>query len=280
MVSFGGIVSGLDIQSDRPLRYALCFEDHETVPLNCLIGRSITVRYLDHMQCTYCKRRIKKTYNNGFCFLCFRRLARCDSCIVRPELCHFHLGTCREPDWGSRVCMQRHIVYLSFTSHVKVGITRAANVPRRWYDQGAMVALPIYQVPTRRVSGYLEVALKAYFKDKTQWRQMLQTQHCAVDLRQSIQSVIDQGALNRYIDEEPLFKDGPPVPVYSHYEPEVISYPMHDVPSPLKAINLEKTPEFTATLLGMKGQYLIFDQAVFNVKKYAGYRIECSVASS
>ena len=121
----------------------------------------------------------------------------------------------------------RSILSICRLHRMSKSVTRAANVPRRWYDQGALMALPIYQVPTRRVSGYLEVALKSYFKDKTQWRQMLQTQQCGVDLKQSIQSVVDQGSLNRYIDEEPLFKDGAPVPIYTHHEPEIISYPVH-----------------------------------------------------
>ena len=152
VVTIEGQIAGLHIEQGSPLRYALCFQDQPPIPLNERIGRTLSFSYQDLIRCTYCNRRTKKSYNNGYCFLCFRQLARCDQCIVKPEQCHFHLGTCREPDWGQRVCMQHHIVYLSYTSHIKVGITRMPNVPRRWYDQGATAALPIYQAPTRRAS--------------------------------------------------------------------------------------------------------------------------------
>ena len=52
-----------------------------------------------------------------------------------------------------------HIVYLANTSSLKVGITRQSQVPTRWMDQGASQALPIFRVKTRRISGFVEVAL-------------------------------------------------------------------------------------------------------------------------
>lgn len=51
--------------------------------------------------------------------------------------CHYDAGTCREPSWGEQFCMTDHIVYLSNSSGVKVGITRATQLPTRWIDQGA-----------------------------------------------------------------------------------------------------------------------------------------------
>jgi hypothetical protein len=69
-------------------------------------------------------------------------------CIMKPETCHYHLGTCREPDWAQSHCFRPHIVYLANSSGVKVGITRKTQIPTRWLDQGASQALPIFEVAT------------------------------------------------------------------------------------------------------------------------------------
>lgn len=277
MVEIEGQIAGLEIEQATPLRYAIRFNNQPSIPLNERIGQTLSISYQDLIRCTNCNRRTRKSYNNGYCFLCFRQLARCDQCIIKPEQCHFHLGTCREPDWGQRVCMQHHIVYLSYTSNIKVGITRMPNVPRRWYDQGASAALPIYQAPTRRGSGYLEVALKAYFKDKTQWRQMLSTRDCDVDLRAAIVNALSDGVIERYIADEPLFSERAPVPIYHSADVCHIEYPVDTLPPKLTAINLEKTPEYSGRLLGMKGQYLLFDTGVLNIKKYTGFYINLAI---
>ena len=41
----------------------------------------------------------------------------------------------------------------------------------------------------------------------------------------------------------------------------------------MKSFNLDKTPEVGGTLQGIKGQYLIFDTGVINVRKYGGYHL-------
>ena len=45
-------------------------------------------------------------------------------------------------------------------------------------------------------------------------------------------------------------------------------------PSKIKTLNLEKTPMYSGQLKGVKGQYLLFDDAtVFNVRNSEGYRV-------
>ena len=70
---------------------------------------------------------------------------------------------------------------MSYTSEIKIGITRKANLPTRWLDQGATLALPLFEVETRLHSGLVEVILKNHFNDRTHWKKMLQ-------------SCLDQGA--------------------------------------------------------------------------------------
>jgi hypothetical protein len=40
--------------------------------------------------------------------------------------------------------------------------------------------------------------------------------------------------------------------------------------------NLDKNPKLSGTLMGIKGQYLILDVAVINLRKYGGYVLRLS----
>ena len=54
-----------------------------------------------------------------------------------------------------------------------------------------------------------------------------------------------------------------------------INYPVLYYPEKVKSISLDKTPEFEGKLIGIKGQYLMFDnQMVFNVRKHNGYFVD------
>lgn len=123
-----------------PVAYALPLGDRQ-VPLAEHIGSLLRIEFLGVITCSHCGRRSKRSFGQGYCYPCFQRLAQCDTCIVKPETCHFHLGTCREPDWAVTACMVPHVVYLANSSGLKVGITRSTQVPTRWIDQGATQAL-------------------------------------------------------------------------------------------------------------------------------------------
>ena len=144
------------------------------VAVNSLLGRSLALEYTGTISCINCDRVTSKSFNQGYCYPCFTRLAACDSCIMSPEKCHYHEGTCREPEWGEANCMIDHVVYLANTSSLKVGITRISQVPTRWMDQGATHALPIFRVQTRQQSGFVEVLFKDHVSDRTSWQANLE----------------------------------------------------------------------------------------------------------
>ena len=56
-----------------------------------------------------------------------------------------------------------------------------------------------------------------------------------------------------------------------------IDYPVLEWPVKVSSHNLDKTPEIEGTLLGIKGQYLMFDTGVINIRKYGGYNLEVKV---
>ena len=239
----------------------------DTVDMNSLIGSPIKLTFAGHITCSNCGNRTNKSFSQGYCFPCARSLARCDMCIMKPETCHYHLGTCREPEWGLSNCFSPHIVYLANSSGPKVGITRASNIPGRWIDQGAISALPILKVNSRIDSGKIESALKPFIADKTNWRKMLKNEVELVDLLairndllMKIPGLIEQLEA-QHLDDETLN----------------INYPVLKYPSKIVSLNLDKTPVVSGVLDGIKGQYLLLDSGVLNLRKFSSYHVELSV---
>ena len=57
-------------------------------------------------------------------------------------------------------------------------------------------------------------------------------------------------------------------------EPIEIVYPVLEHPTKVRSHDLDAKGPLEGTLLGIKGQYLILDVAVINVRKYQGYVLE------
>ena len=55
-----------------------------------------------------------------------------------------------------------------------------------------------------------------------------------------------------------------------------IKYPVLEHPKTVKSFNFDKDPLVEGVLMGIKGQYLIFDKAVINIRKYNGYKVSVS----
>ena len=253
----------MTVAPDSPVRYALRVGS-ESLPINPRIGHTLRLHFEGEIRCIHCGRAIRKSYQQGYCYPCTRRLARCDSCIVKPERCHHSAGTCREPEWGESHCLVPHSVYLANSSGVKVGITRGLDPITRWIDQGASQALVIRRTPDRLRAGKVEVAFKEFVGDRTNWRAMLSGPPEPVDLCATRDRLIA------------LWRDGNPqreLPgdEVSDSEPVAIQFPVLEYPAKVVSHDLGRNPLLEGTLLGAKGQYLIFDTAVINVRRYGGY---------
>lgn len=258
-------------QLGSPVRYQLPL-DEQLVDLNACLGQTIRLHYQGEIACAHCGRLTKKSYNQGFCFVCMRTLAQCDLCILKPETCHYAAGTCREPEWGEANCMQPHIVYLANTSGLKVGITRQSQVPTRWIDQGATQALPICRVQTRLQSGKMEVILKQHVADKTDWRKMLK----GVSMPADLPSERDRLAAECATEIEGLSEEFGPgaIELLPAEAPVDIEYPVLEYPDKVKSLNFDKQPQVEGRLLGIKGQYLMLDTGVINIRKFGSYLVD------
>ncbi|MCD6009148.1 DUF2797 domain-containing protein [Halomonas sp. IOP_31] len=238
--------------------------------LNARLGQTLRLSHSGAIACTHCGRATRKSFGQGHCYPCFKRLAQCDTCIVKPETCHYFAGTCREPEWGERHCFQPHVVYLANSSGLKVGITRHTQLPTRWLDQGAIQALPILEVETRQQSGFVEMLFKGQVADRTNWRAMLKGEVAEIDLcaeRDRLLATLADGLA----DLRERFGEGAIRTLDA--EPLAIDYPILEAPTKVVSHNFDKTPNVGGTLMGLKGQYLMFDTGVINLRKFTGYEI-------
>ena len=257
-------VKKMKTQYSSPIQYQLVNEEEKVeININEYLGKKLSFKYLGSIHCVNCGRETKKSFQNGYCYPCFQTLAETDMCIMKPELCHFDKGTCRDEEFGKKHCFIPHVVYLSDTSSIKVGITREFQKVTRWIDQGANQAVAVWRVQSRKDAGTVEVFLKDYLGDKTNWRNMLKGLSAEEDLefkRDEILEILEDADLpGEMLDEEEVLD---------------IEYPVLQYPEKIKSLNLEKEALVEGTLEGIKGQYLIFDNGVINMRKYAGYLID------
>ncbi|WP_346799223.1 DUF2797 domain-containing protein [Halomonas sp. Bachu 37] len=258
-----------EVKPGGEVAYTLRAGDHR-LPLNERVGTPLSLEWSGAIACTNCGRATRKSFGQGHCYPCFKRLAQCDTCIVKPETCHYHQGTCREPQWGERFCFQPHVVYLANSSGLKVGITRKTQMPTRWLDQGAIQALPILEVDTRLQSGLVEMLFKEQVADRTNWRAMLKGAVAEIDLeaeRRHLLALLAPGLaqLRERFGSEAVKEIVNPVLRFH--------YPVQTFPTKVVSHNFDKQPKVSGTLMGIKGQYLMLDSGVINLRKFTGYEV-------
>lgn len=264
-MTYEGVLTKMQTEFSNPIQYYLVFEN-SFLSLNQLLDKSLEINF-EGYQCLNCGKK-KKIFRQGFCYDCFMGSAAAGDWIMKPELSTAHLDIeDRDLEYEKKVQLQPHIVYLALSSEVKVGVTRKTQVPTRWIDQGAIQAIPIVEVPNRYLAGITEVALKEHYADKTNWQKMLKNEIPKVDL----------------LEEKLSLKDYIPNEVQEFYDTNnsniyQLQYPVLEYPKKVNSLNLDKSPNFSGKLTGIKGQYLIFeDGTVLNVRTFEGYVVKISI---
>ncbi|NKB62371.1 MAG: DUF2797 domain-containing protein [Gammaproteobacteria bacterium] len=264
-----GVIRKMRVTPTKPVTYELPVGD-ELFQIDDYIGGSLVLTHTGGIFCLSCGRKTKKSFSQGYCFPCFKSLPECDMCIMKPETCHYHLGTCRDNEWGEANCMRDHYVYLANSSGLKVGITRGTQIPTRWIDQGATQAVPIFRVRNRLHSGLIESTLKKQLNDRTDWRKMLKGQAETIDMAGKKNEILD-------LVREDLTSLGEHHPDldWEELNDEVVEldFPVEEYPAKVTSLSFDKTPSLSGFLQGIKGQYLIFDTGVLNIRKFGGYEI-------
>jgi hypothetical protein len=272
-ISVTGHLAKMQVELDQQVQYFLPLDDHRE-PLNALLGKQIRLEYLGDIHCTHCGKRSKKSFSQGYCYPCFTKLPQCDTCIMSPEKCHYEQGTCRDPSWGEEFCFTDHYVYLANSSGVKVGITRGSQIPTRWIDQGATQAMPIFRVKSRYQAGLIEDCLREHVADRTHWQKMLKGNSEAVDLEEIRDSIIAQSEQGISAIEQKFGL----LAIQRLYHQQIvdINFPVLEFPEKVKSLNFDKQPIVEGVLQGIKGQYLILDTGVINIRKFTAYNVQFS----
>ena len=239
----------------------------ESIDMNALIGRPIRIEYEGYINSVISGEKINKAFGEGLTYQEFMESPQASPSIMRPELSRIHEGIAiRDYEWEVKHHLQPHVVYISLTSNFKVGVTRASNMPCRWIDQGATQAIVLAEVPYRQLAGLIEVSLKEHISDKTAWQRMLkgvvEDDRHIIDVRDEMAALVPRH--------------------FSHYltdtaEMTEIKYPVLEFPEKVKSLKLEKVKVIEDTLVGIKGQYLIFENGVTNVRSQSGARVTIEV---
>jgi len=249
--------------------------EQQTLDLADLLGGRVELAWVGDERCRHCAEPLRVNQSDGayagrnrhFCFRCAQDLARCDLCFVSPEKCHFHLSTCREPEWATSACMVPHTVYLANTSGPKVGITRTGREYARWIDQGASCATAILHTPSRRAAGWVESYFKRKLNDKTDWRGLVSRPPRDYDLRLLAQQLRrDDPELHRPKDAGIDAQEWAQV---VWLEPELVrvEYPKLGL-SPARRMRLSSTePMVSGIIQGAIGSYLLLTDGVVNMSE-------------
>lgn len=261
---YEGVLKKMQTEIGTPIQYYLVFND-SFLHVNQLLNKNIALSF-EGYQCLNCGKQ-KKIFRQGFCYDCFISSASVGDWIMKPELSTAHLGIKdRDLDYEKQVQLQPHIVYLALSSEIKVGVTRKTQIPTRFIDQGATEAVTIVEVPNRYLAGITEVALKNHYADKTSWQKMLKNDIGIANIEE------ERHNLKQWLPEEVL-------PFFAEEEKKLIlDFPVLEYPKKVKSLNLEKTPRFEGKVIGIKGQYIIFeDNTVFNVRNNEGFVVRINL---
>ena len=177
---FRGVLRKMYVELNDKVSYFLDF-DIDLLNVNSLIGKNLSLEHVGY-ECLNC-RSDQIIYRQGFCKNCFFEIPSTADWIMKPELSKAHLNVeDRDLEYEKNIQLKPHILYLAYSSSLKVGVTRKSQVPYRWIDQGAISAIEIAEFPNRYLAGISEVELKKYYSDKTNWREMLKTGKSKVSL--------------------------------------------------------------------------------------------------
>jgi hypothetical protein len=261
-----GPLHKMRVSFDETIFYHLNLD--ESVLVNDLVGKNIKLSWNGQIICSTCGKHTKKSFGDGHCYTCFISAPEASECIIRPELCRAHLGEGRDTEWEQLHHNVPHVVYLAVSDCVKVGVTRMTQILTRWIDQGAYAAICIAETPNRYEAGVLEVALKDFFTDKTNWQRMLKNEiDESIDLVEEKWNIHDQlpSDLTQFFSEND--------------EVLTLNYPVLEYPEKVTSLSFEKTPVIQGKLVGIKGQYLLFQGGqVLNIRKHTGYVVELLVS--
>lgn len=264
-MEYQGNILKMPAELAEPVRYFFRIGENE-IDMNALLGKHIRMQFDGQINCIACGKRTKTSFSQGFCYSCLQTAPEASETVMRPELSKAQFGIARDMEWAKEHDLIDHIVYLAVSSELKVGVTRIHQIPTRWIDQGASNAIRVLQTPNRHIAGVVEVFLKKYFTDKTNWRDMLKNK-----VAENFNLLDEKENVLRLLPAE--------LRQYRCESDEIVtmSYPVIEYPEKLNSLSFDKQAVVEGTLVGIKGQYLMLSEnQVINIRKHNGYYIRFS----
>ena len=257
----------VDCQPQYKLPLNDVLEPINQIEMNDLIGQTIRIEYEGYYNSILSGEKMNKSFGEGLTYKEFMESPIASPSIMRPELSEIHNGIAlRDYEWEVKHHLQPHYVYIALTSNFKVGVTRTRNTPYRWIDQGATQAIILAEVPYRQLAGLIEVSLKNHISDKTAWQKMLKgvsdTDGDIIEIRDEMANLVP-------VEYKSYLSSSKTV--------QVINYPVVQYPEKVKSLKLDREKLIEQKLVGIKGQYLIFEDGVMNVRSHSGARIKFSL---
>ena len=264
-MEFASTLCKMPVYLDTKVHY-LFKTDDDFLKMDYLVGRQISVEFLNQKFCISCGGIFKALFRMGFCRDCFFSSPEAGESIIRPELSRAHEGVAeRDLAFEKSYQLQAHVVYLANSGGLKVGVTRDSHKINRWIDQGASSAMVFARTTNRYEAGMIEVKMKEHLPDKTAWQRMLRNEDPAIDLveqKTQARALLDEEWQRFVTDDTEVCR---------------LEYPVQKYPTQVKGINLDKDQKLEATLQGVRGQYWIFEGgAAINVRSHTGYRVRIS----
>ncbi|BDT61604.1 MAG: hypothetical protein RDO_1320 [Flavobacteriales endosymbiont of Rhyzopertha dominica] len=218
--------------------------------------------------CLLCKNNIK-IFNNGYCKKCyFNNKNYYNIYYYKP---HLYKNSIINNKNIKKIFFKKHIIYLSYTSNFKIGITFKKKILIRLIDQGAIFFLKLAKTPNRIIAGIIENKCKNLISDTTNFRKMLINNNYNNDLINqliNIKNNIIYYIINNYKKYKKYILYNNKIfnlyfPIIKYYKNKIIN------------IKIDKIKILYNTLKGIKGQYLIFNNnIVFNIRNHIGYIID------
>ncbi len=245
--------SGKDVLDDLP-----------EIEMAYWIGKKLKWKFEGVVHCVVTGEEMNRAFRMGMSKDAFFNSPLSCPSIINPELSIIHTGVAlRDKEFEEMYHNVPHVVYISRTDKLKVGVTGFGREQFRWNDQGAVEAIVVCVTPYRQLAGEIEVFLKNHYNDKTFWRNMLKSverrPNELIEMKEECFELLSPGY-------EPFFSDDDTV--------TSIHYPIENFPSTINSLKLEKVPLGEGVIAGIKGQYIIFeDGRVFNVRSHEGCRV-------
>jgi hypothetical protein len=115
--------------------------------------------------------------------------------------------------------------------------------------------------------------------DRTNWRTMLKGEQQQLDLAAERDRLLSLCSSELKLLQLRFGLHA--ISILTGVAPVSLEYPLATQPEKLVSLDLESAGAVASgTLIGIKGQYLVFDSGVLNVRKYTGYELELETGMS